>query len=144
MPEAATEPHFEDAIARVGMTNCKSVVTPESSEACQLQIPRTPGRREVAERRPDLLYPLKETGRQLADPREFDMVGLKRIMRYISGTENYKLFLEMNKKERDAARTGKRTTVTGTCDPDWAGCAETRRSTTCVCIDWGGFLITCF
>ena len=24
------------------------------------------------------------------------------------------------------------------------GCAETRRSITCVCIDWRGFLITCF
>ena len=34
--------------------------------------------------------------------------------------------------------------MTATCDTDWAGCAETRRSTTCVCIDWGGFLITCF
>ena len=41
-------------------------------------------------------------------------------------------------------RTGKKTTVTATCDTDWAGCAETRRSTTCVCIDWRGFLITCF
>ena len=44
-----------------------------------------------------MLYPLKETGRQLANPREFDMLGLKRIMRYVSGTENYKLFLEMSK-----------------------------------------------
>ena len=26
--EAATEHYFEDAIARVGMTSCKSVVTP--------------------------------------------------------------------------------------------------------------------
>ena len=50
--------------------------------------------------------------------------------------KNYKLFLEMSKDERFAARTGKKTTVTAT--------AETRRSTTCVCIDWGGFLITCF
>ena len=95
----------------------------------------------IVERRPDSLYPLKEAGRQLANPREFDMIGLKRIMRYISGTENYKLFLEMSKEERVTARTGKRT---ATCDTDWAGCAETRRSTTCVCIDWGGFLITCF
>ena len=94
--------------------------------------------------RPDLLYPLKEAGRQLANPREFDMVGLKRILRYISGTENYKLFLEMSKEERVAARTRQRTTVTATCDTDWAGCAETPRSTTCVCIDWRGFLNTCF
>ena len=96
------------------------------------------------ERRPDLLFLLKETGRQHANPREFDMIGLERIMRYISGTENYKLFLEMSKKERDAARTGNKTTVTATCDTDRAGCAETQRSTTCVCIDWGGFFTTCF
>ena len=89
-------------------------------------------------------FVLKEASRQLANPREFDMIGLKRIMRYISGTENYKFFLEMSKDERVAARTGKKTTVTATCDRDWAGCAETRRSTTCVCIDWGSFLITYF
>ena len=47
----------------------------------------------------------------------------------------------MNEKERTAARAGQKTTVTATSDTDWAGCAETRRSTTCVCIDWVGFLI---
>ena len=158
--EAATEHYYEDAIARVGMTNCKSVVTPgvkrgapapESREARLLSPEEHSTYRQgvgklqfIVERRPDLLYPLKEAGRQLANPREFDMIGLKRIMRYISGTENYKLFLEMSEKERDAARAGQKTTVTATSDTDWAGCAETRRSTTCVCIDWGGFLITCF
>ena len=158
--EAATEHYFEDAFARVGMTNCKSVVTPgvkraapapDSQEARLLNSDEHSTYRQgvgklqfIVERRPDLLYPLKEAGRQLANPREFDMIGLKRIMRYISGPENYKLFLEMSKEERVAARTRQRTTVTATCDTDWAGCAETRRSTTCVCIDWGGFLITCF
>ena len=141
--EAATEHYFEDAFARVGMTNCKSVVTPgvkraapapDSQEARPLNSEEHSTYRQgvgklqfIVERRP-----------------EFDMVGLKRIMRYISGTENYKLFLEMSMEERVAARTRQRTTVTATCDTDWAGCAETRRSTTCVCIDKGGFLITCF
>ena len=136
--EAATEHYFEDAFARVGMTNCKSVVTPgvkraapapDSQEARPLSSEEHSTYRQgvgklqfIIERRPDVLYPLKEAGRQLA----------------------YKLFLEMSKEERVAARTGKRTTVTATCDTDWARCAETRRSTTCVCIDWGGFLITCF
>ena len=149
--EAATEHYFEDAFARVGMTNCKSVVTPgvkrvapapDSQEARPLNSEEHSTYRQgvgklqfIVERRPDLLYLLKEAGRQLANPREFDMVGLKRIMRYISGTENYKLFQEMSKEERVAARTGQRTTVTATCDTDWAGCAETRRSTTCVCSD---------
>ena len=158
--EAATQRYFEDAFARVGMTNCKSVVTPgvkraapapDSQEARPLSSEEQSTYRQgvgklqfIVERRPDLLYPLKEAGRQLANPREFDMIGFKRIMRNISGTEYYKLFLEMSKDERVAARTGQRTTVTATCDTDWAGCAETRRSTTCVCIDWGGFLITCF
>ena len=154
--EAATEHYFEDAFARVGMTNCKSVVTPgvkraapapDSQEARPLSSEEQSTYRQgvgklqyIVERRPDFLYPLKEAGRQLANPREFDMIGLKRIMRYIS----VKLFQEMSKEERVTARTGKRTTVTATCDTDWAGCAETRRSTTCVCIDCGGFLITCF
>ena len=158
--EAATEHHFEDAFARVGMTNCKSVVTPgvkraapapDSHEARPLSSDEHSTYRQgvgklqfIVERRRDLLYPLKETGRQLANPREFDMIGLKRLVLCVSGTENYKLFLEMSEDERVAARTGKKTTVTATCDTDWAGCAETRRSTTCVCIDWGGFLITCF
>ena len=117
--EAATEHYFEDAFARVGMTNCKSVVTPgvkraapapDSQEARPLSSEEHSTYRQgvgklqfIVERRPDLLYPLKEAGRQLANPREFDMIGLKRIMRYISGTENYKLFLEMSKEERVAA-----------------------------------------
>ena len=158
--EVAPEHYFEDAMARVGMTNCKSVVTPgvkrgapapNSREARPLSPEEHSTYRQgvgklqfIVERRPDLLYPLKEAGRQLANPREFDMIGLKRIMRYISGTESYKLFLDMSKKERDAAKTGKRTTVTATCDTDWAGCAEIRRITTCVCIEWGSFHITCF
>ena len=32
----------------------------------------------IVERNPDLLYPLREAGRQLANPREFDMIGLKK------------------------------------------------------------------
>ena len=111
--EAATEHYFEDAFARVGMTNCKSVVTPgvkraapapDSQEARPLSSEEHSTYRQVVgklqfivERRPDLLYPLKEAGRQLANPCEFDMIGLKKIMRYISGMENYKLFLEMSK-----------------------------------------------
>ena len=101
--EAATEHYFEDAFARVGMTNCKPVVTPgvkrvapapDSQEARPLNSEEHSTYRQgvgklqfIVERRPDLLYPLKEAGRQLANPREFDMVGLKRIMRYISGTD---------------------------------------------------------
>ena len=102
--EAATEHYFEDAIARVGMTNCKSFVTPgvkrgapapDSQEARPLSSEEHSTCRQgvgklqlTVERRPDLLYPLKETRRQLANPRAFDMIGLKGIMRYFSGTEN--------------------------------------------------------
>ena len=88
--EAATEHDFEDAFARVGMTNCKSVVTPgvkraapapDSQEARPLSTEEHStysqgvGKLQfIVERRPDLLYSLKERGRQLANPREFDMM----------------------------------------------------------------------
>ena len=106
--EAATEHYFKDAFARVGMTNCKSVVTPgvkraapapDSQEARPLSSDEHSTSRQVVgklqfivERRPGLSYPLKETGRQLANPHEFDMISLKRIMRYVRGTENYNFF----------------------------------------------------
>ena len=130
--EAATEHYFEDSYQL--QIRCDTL---ESSEPRQLQVPRRrghtfnlpPRRREVAvhcgtEAR--FVVPLEGNRTSTCEPRGFDMIGLKRIMRYISGTENYKPF----------SGTGKRTTVTATCDTDWAGCAETRRSTTCVCIDW--------
>lgn len=42
-----------------------------------------------SDKRPDYLYELNFLGRTLQTPTEFDMIKLKRVIRYVSGTLDY-------------------------------------------------------
>jgi hypothetical protein len=54
------------------------------------------------------------------DPREPHLAAAKRILRYLQGTPDLGLFID---------RASSPTTLTIYTDADWAGCPETRRST---------------
>ena len=83
-------------------------------------------------RRPDLLYPLKELGRHLSAPREADLRCLKHTLRYLRGTLDLVMVHKIN---------GDPKLPKGATDSDWAGCAETRKSTCCGVVHWMGVVI---
>ena len=155
--EAPLENYLEDTSVLLGVATATSVVTP----GVQRKLPEldmTPldsqehsvyrggvGKYQfILPRRPDLLFPLKECGRQLHAPRCCDMSGLKRLARYVNGTFDFKLFLTIDRHTLEAVRRGDITRLIGKTDADWAGDVEERKSTNCTFVMWGGFLISCF
>jgi hypothetical protein len=67
------------------------------------------------------------------DPREPHLTAMKRIMRYLQGTPDYGLLLRRSSGSDLVVYT----------DADWAGCPDTRRSTSGYVVFLGqlGFLI---
>ena len=83
--------------------------------------------------RPDLGYEVLKLSRSLATPQGKDMFGVKRVVRYVSGTTDYvlKLYPDMHKDLN----------LTGSVDTDYAGDRETRRSVGCTILMLDGVLI---
>ncbi|XP_026429813.1 uncharacterized protein LOC113326267 [Papaver somniferum] len=82
--------------------------------------------------RPDIAYAVQQECLFMHDPREPHMHALKRILRYLQGTINHGLFLSVS-------------TISGLTtysDADWAGCPDSRRSTSDFCIFPGDNLIS--
>ena len=69
-----------------------------------------------------MLYPREELGRQLSEPRESDFRCLKHTPRHLRGTLDLVTAHKIN---------GDPKPFKGATDSDWAGCAETRKSTRC-------------
>ena len=80
--------------------------------------------------RPDICYATNELARALQQPTSSDQQKLKHLLRYIRGTTHYKQNI------RPAVKLTQTThDLNVYVDSDWAGCVETRKSTT-------GFSIT--
>ena len=86
-------------------------------------------------KRPDLLYALQELGRHLAAPREADFKCLKHTLRYVKGAFDLGMVHRIS---------GSIEELIGSCDSDWAGCHETRKSTCCGVIKWASIFITSY
>ena len=69
--------------------------------------------------RPDILYAVCLAARYQADPREAHLQAVKRIFRYLKGTEGHGLFYKRNSS----------LTLYAYSDADWAGCVDDRKST---------------
>jgi hypothetical protein len=67
------------------------------------------------------------------DPREPHLVALKRLLRYLRGTVDYGLLLH---------RQSSSTEMVVYTDADWAGCPDTRRSTSGYAVFLGGNLVS--
>eukprot|EP00971_Amphidinium_carterae_P250561 4974178-Amphidinium_carterae.3 len=70
----------------------------------------------IALRRPDILYALKELGRQLASPRQTDWQSLRRLSKYLETAERYRLKLSVGEDDHMLRCYS---------DSIWRGCQET-------------------
>ena len=78
--------------------------------------------------RPDLAFAVKELARQSKEPREVDLCGLKKLVRYLINRPRLVLVLRRQEApERLVAYT----------DSDHAGCVVSRRSTSSYVLFWG-------
>jgi len=77
--------------------------------------------------RPDLCYSVKKLARSLQSPTVECMSKLKRVLRYLQGTKNFKRVIRpsmtLPSYEKSSIDIGVFV------DSDWAGCHKTRRST---------------
>ncbi|KAJ9542459.1 hypothetical protein OSB04_028965 [Centaurea solstitialis] len=82
--------------------------------------------------RPDIAYAVQQVCLFMHDPRLPYLNALKRILRYLKGTLSYGLHLKASAVDRLVAYS----------DADWAGCPNTRRSTSGFCVYLGDNLVS--
>ncbi|XP_066310405.1 uncharacterized mitochondrial protein AtMg00810-like [Miscanthus floridulus] len=136
--------YAEELLERAGMANCKPVATPadtksKASSADGKLIADATAYRSVAGAlqyltitRPDIAYAVQQVCLHMHAPRDIHQTMLKRILRYIKGTMALGIQL----------RTAPTLTITTYSDADWAGCPDTRRSTSGFCVFFGTSLIS--
>ena len=80
----------------------------------------------------DIAFAVHQVCLFMHDPREPHLHALKRIFRYIQGTLHHGLQLSTSSVDR----------LVGYTDADWAGCPDTRRSTSGFCVFLGDNLVS--
>ena len=124
---ARTPPAKKHGPARQGAKKAKSlerlqstgdVLDPEEATAYRALSARA---NYLAQDRPDIAYATKELCREFSRPTKDSYAKLKRVVRYLAGTHR----LVYNYKFLDAVPE----TIDVYCDTDFAGCQQTRRST---------------
>jgi hypothetical protein len=82
--------------------------------------------------RPDISYAVQQVCLFMHDPRESHLQLVKRILRYVKGTSHFGLQLHRSSTHELVAYS----------DADWAGCPDTRKSTSGFCVFLGSNLIS--
>jgi hypothetical protein len=82
--------------------------------------------------RPDIAYAVQQVCLHMHTPREPHLTALKRILRYLRGSLDYGLLL----------RTSPTSELVVYTDADWAGCPDTRRSTSGYVVFLGANLVS--
>ena len=133
--------HHEIILDDLKLANAKGVVTPGTKDEAKgrleeepLQPPEDTGYRAVCARsnylaqdRSDLLFSSKECSRRMAAPTKGDKVKLKRIGRYLVDHGRVVTYYPWQWQPRGKQeQTWK---VTAYSDSDWAGCSDSRKST---------------
>lgn len=135
--------HIEIIIDQLGLHDAKPVSTPGTKEEGRTQADHEDrfGEKEISKYRaivarcnyispdrPDISYIVKEFARSMVNTRNGDWQRLKRLGRYIKGHPRLQQFFEWQKGPVQLKIYS---------DADWAGCRETRRSTTGGCVMLG-------
>jgi len=82
--------------------------------------------------RPDIAYAVQQVYLHMHDPREVHLIAAKRILRYLQGTLSHGLVIPKSAPTQLLVYT----------DADWAGCLDTRRSTSGYAVFLGGSLVS--
>ena len=82
--------------------------------------------------RPDIAYVVQQVCLHIHDPREPHLSAVKRILRYLQGTLSHGLHLQPSTPSELVVYT----------DADWAGCPDTRRSTSGYAVFLGANLVS--
>lgn len=126
------EKYINQVLDRFGMSQCKPVGTPIEVNAKFDKNPEGesnnyPYREAIGcliylaqVTRPDIVFAVNKLSQYSNNPGSEHWLGVKRIMRYLQGTKNFKLcYVREDSKE-----------ITGFCDADWASDPLDRRSCT--------------
>ena len=132
-----------EILARADMTTCnacntpadtKSKLSPEGQPVSDPTLYRSiaGALQYLTFTRPDIAYAVQQVCLFMHDPREPHLHALKRILRYLQGTLTHGLHLRPSVVDRLVSYT----------DADWAGCPQTRRSTSGFCVFLGDNLVS--
>nr|XP_020163996.1 uncharacterized mitochondrial protein AtMg00810-like [Aegilops tauschii subsp. strangulata] len=126
------------------MLNCKSAATPVDTNAKLSATDGSPASdvafygsivgalQYLTMTRPEIQYIVQQVCLHMHAPRDVHWAAVKRILRYICGTMDLGVTLYAS---TDSA-------LTAYSDADWAGCPDTRRSTSGYCVFHGPSLIS--
>jgi hypothetical protein len=132
-----------ELLDRAGMTDCKPCSTPIDTNA-KLSAEGSPVADATDYRalagalqyltftRPDISYAVQQICLYMHDPREPHLALIKRVLRYIKGTLDYGLKI-LRSSPCDLVAYS---------DADWAGCPDTRRSTSGYAVFFGDNLVS--
>jgi hypothetical protein len=134
-----------DVLKCAVMTDCKPCSTPVDLKA-KLAVDSGPPVRDSSQfrsiagalqywtfTRPNIAYAIQQVCLHMHDPRESHLTAMKRILRYLRGTPDYRLLLHRSRSTDLVVYT----------DADWAGCPDTRRSTSGYAVFLGDNLMSC-
>ena len=136
--------YMVEILQRAGMFDCKPCATPvdtnpklpvdggvpvsDPTDFCSL----AGALQYLTFTRPDISYAVQQVCLHMHDPREPHLAALKRILRYVRGTLHLGLLLHLSSQADLVVYS----------DADWAGCPDTRKSTSGYAIFLGDNLIS--
>ncbi|KAK9070166.1 hypothetical protein SSX86_010566 [Deinandra increscens subsp. villosa] len=133
-----------ELLQRAGLEHCNPAVTPVDTNSKLSTNSGTPlddpteyrqlvgALQYLTLTRPDISYAVQQVCMHMHAPRSSHMNALKRILRYVRGTIAHGLTIQRSTTHTLLAYT----------DADWAGCPDTRRSTSGFCVYLGDNLIS--
>lgn len=133
-----------DILQRAAMADCKPCLTPVDTQSKlsgatgpSVSDPThyrslTGALQYLTFTRPDISYAVQQVCLHMHDPREPHLNAVKRILRYLRGTIDYGLLLRRTTPSELVIYT----------DADWAGCPDTRKSTSGYAVFLGATLVS--